>query len=75
MEEPLIEMDDLMNKLQQGIDAIRLTLNELHAKLGITDDEKMTMLSFIISDISITRMFRYYDLDPSKIQEYYSKAE
>lgn len=52
MEEPLIEMDDLMNKLQQGINAIRLTLNELHAKLGITDDEKMTMLSFIISDYS-----------------------
>lgn len=62
MDEPIIELDELVIRIKKTVDAIQATLNVVHTELAITDDEKTMALSWVINQLASKRACRYYDI-------------
>jgi len=61
-EEPIMELDELVIRIKKTVDAIQETLNVMHTKLAITDDEKTMALSWVINQLASKRACRYYEI-------------
>ena len=62
MEEPIMELDELVYKVKLTVGAIQDALNIMHTKLGITDNEKVMALSWVITQLATAQVYRHYDI-------------
>jgi len=67
--EPIITPEELMDRQRQVQDAIGKTIDDLHAKIGITSNEAVAALAGVAYIIALKQAMTYYEIPLTEAPE------
>ena len=68
-QEPVITPEELMDRQRQMQDAIGKTIDDLHARLGITSSEAVAALTAVAYIVALKQAMTYYEIPLTEAPE------